>query len=649
VLRRSLSVLVILSVSTVAGARFSAPVQIKTAPQAQGRYFDPHNHWNGVLPYRLYGGISETGRREIDALLRSPQGDELKRLLPASDDEQARARIHEYLAHHVISRAQAGGGRAVVQKNELREYPPLFKILDELEARLMRLLWQELQAGRDSLSSSAERMAAGTQTLRQFIDCPAPDDPKLVKHLLQSVLTANPQNDFDAAYVARSLIKIPSLRLQLQATLDELAYQQIGYVEMSQPITRFIPTSADRKSPPAGFLADEMTSALLESEATGGPQLRWLPMLLTGMLADDGRGRSLVLGKESGQCESAGPDPAPMLKPLLPDSDGKSLLERVLAEPMVIGFDMASPERSCFTQKGAEHFATALHIAFAVAQAQHKRLVAHVHVGEGFPVYASASAGISCENPKAPRQMQPLQIKYQGNQPLHFINAENNIEMLLNSVEMFRDRLRGGVAKFDDHVEVRFAHVTHATLRQAKRMRQLHIVADVNLTSNLATGALTLHGADVWDGFDITSYRPLAPGDLKRLSENPDNARLFKSHSLIKLLIAGVPVVLGTDGGGVEHSTMVTEYALAEAIINAAWEGFGEDRLESLLYDDAKHEPTKRLSPAELLWMKQAISLKKLYENQHEHYRFISAAPGTAPRWPSPRPAQKIWKRLSPP
>ena len=31
-----------------------------------------------------------------------------------------------------------------------------------------------------------------------------------------------------------------------------------------------------------------------------------------------------------------------------------------------------------------------------------------------------------------------MQIKYQGSVPLHFINAENNIEMLLNGVGVWR-------------------------------------------------------------------------------------------------------------------------------------------------------------------------------------------------------------------
>jgi hypothetical protein len=660
VIRRAFIVTFLLGsliVPTLAQARFSTQVIIKNAPQAPGRYFDPHNHFNGVIPYRLFGGITATGQREIDVFLKSPHGAEIKRLLPASDDQQARVMILEFLGHHTLTRRAADGGRVQVAKPEVRKEAQLYKLLDDLENRLMKLLWQELQAARTTLTSSEERMAVGAQTLRQFLACEPADDPKSVKHLLQSVLTANPQNDFEAVYVARGLIKMPSLRAQLEATLNVLAHDQIGYVEMSQPITKFFVGSADKKTPPSGFLAEEVKTTLLKAESAGGPQLRWLPMLLTGMLADDGHGKSVVLSKESGQCENSGPDPAPMLKPLQPDSDGKSQLERVLAEPMVVGFDMASPERSCFTKSGARHFAEALAITFRAAQAESKRLVAHVHVGEGFPVFVTPSgkgtgdagngSDVSCENPKAPREMQPLQIKYQGNLPVHFINAENNIEVLLDSVEAFRKELKGEVARFDDYVEVRFGHVTHANLRQARRMRELHIFADVNLTSNLATGALTLHGFDVGFGYESGSYRPLAPGDLKRLAENPESARLFKDHSLITLLVEGVSVMLGTDGGGVEHSTMVAEYALAGTIIDAAWEGFGEDRFELVVNDSKKVKLNKRLlSSEELAWMKQAVSLKRLYENQQTHYRFISSPPGTTSRWRNDLQAQKIWKIL---
>src|SRR5699024_416897 len=63
--------------------------------------------------------------------------------------------------------------------------------------------------------------------------------------------------------------------------------------------------------------------------------------------------------------------------------------------------------------------------------------------------------------------------------------AQRNIGKLLEAVAT----VRASHPNLDKYVIIRFGHVTHATLKQAKRMAQLHVEADINLDSNIATSA----------------------------------------------------------------------------------------------------------------------------------------------------------------
>jgi hypothetical protein len=101
---------------------------------------------------------------------------------------------------------------------------------------------------------------------------------------------------------------------------------------------------------------------------------------------------------------------------------------------------------------------------------------------------------------------------------------------------------------------VRLGHVTHVDCATAEQMRELGLWADVNLTSNLATGVWWMHG----------SQEP-RPVDFKRVEES-----LLADHAVVTLANAGVSFVVGTDGGGVEHSTMEGEYRLLARLGNGA-------------------------------------------------------------------------------
>jgi hypothetical protein len=129
-------------------------------------------------------------------------------------------------------------------------------------------------------------------------------------------------------------------------------------------------------------------------------------------------------------------------------------------------------------------------------------------------------------------------------------------KMSINNIQVFIDALRA--AKYPGefpNVIVRFGHVTHVTKEQAENMAELGIRADVNLGSNLRTGSLTF----IEDLADAKRRRAVF-GDW-----NKDWASLVdRGHGLQQLLKAGVKAALGSDGQGVEITSIETEYHLAE-------------------------------------------------------------------------------------
>jgi hypothetical protein len=129
-------------------------------------------------------------------------------------------------------------------------------------------------------------------------------------------------------------------------------------------------------------------------------------------------------------------------------------------------------------------------------------------------------------------------------------------KMSENNIEVFIKALREPIeSKKYPNVIVRFGHVTHVTEKQAKEMAELGIRADVNLGSNLRTGSLTF-----LEDLEDAKRRRTVFGDW-----NKDWASLVdRGHGLRQLLKAGVKVALGSDGQGVEVTSIETEYHLAE-------------------------------------------------------------------------------------
>jgi hypothetical protein len=143
------------------------------------------------------------------------------------------------------------------------------------------------------------------------------------------------------------------------------------------------------------------------------------------------------------------------------------------------------------------------------------------------------------------------------------------------------ERAHPDVARY---VVFRLAHATWATPQQAQSMHDASVEADVNLESNVATGAypiarMPLGGAAILaNQVDPLAANPATNVQLNdllgSLVKDPNDALqvggILGNAALKYLLEARVRCLLGTDADGVEHSDIVREYEYAASLI-AYW------------------------------------------------------------------------------
>jgi hypothetical protein len=150
-------------------------------------------------------------------------------------------------------------------------------------------------------------------------------------------------------------------------------------------------------------------------------------------------------------------------------------------------------------------------------------------------------------------------------QPVHTEQANKNIKTLLRAVERIKLKDSG----IDDYVIFRFGHVTQADLDDAREMKRLNVEADINLESNISTRAyyteaLATAGPQRLKEQEQFEYNNL-PG---KVLSTGHAAEVLSGHSLKFMLQAGVRTLLGSDGGGEEHSDIGREYKLASELID---------------------------------------------------------------------------------
>lgn len=530
----------------------SAPAVRPTPALRPAGYFDPHSHLGGVLPWPAYAD------------------------LPA------------YIA------GLQGHGQGVGEADKLRFYTWLD---DDWYAA-------HRDAFGDRPFASNQRYGLGARATLALYPPHARMPAGSLDAVLDRIFTATPFTEFDSAYAFHGPAFTWLAQRDYQGDPEALgeALCTAGVLELARThITRSeqsISFIGGWKFDGHGFssrLQSILCSARKPRELAATfarlheapPRIRVILMTHTDQLGENVAGDEYQTFEHTGQCHAA---PLPAALKLSPDRMFDALLGRnrhgVDIVPhaartdffdTLVGIDTAGPELTCFSAAGMAYYTQLVDAVYRAAKARRAlgwrgKLLVHTHVGEGFTAYYARRP------PAQPWTFDDVFARVpvlDGNVVTNAAAPTGNIGMLLNAIA----QVRRTHPDLDRYVVVRFGHVTHATRAQAERMASLHIEADVNLDSNLATGAWSF--ADMPDGASLASKVARAAADPRTnfalndlpgfLLPDPDDAAavagVFGTDPLKYLLMAHVRVMLGSDGEGVEHSSMPREYALASSLV----------------------------------------------------------------------------------
>ncbi len=518
-------------------------------------YFDAHNHITGVLPYQAYANLP--------------------------------AYIHGLSAP----------GHPVGFDDRLA----LYRYLDDTWYR------QRGAALDDRLFSPADgqRFALGARGALVVYKGEVAGSASALDGTLERVLTATPWTEFDSAYAFRGGPAGAYLRDRFyggsderlnadlcKATILELARTHIDASEQSLPFVggwRF-----DRGT--SGAL--ETIECVLRAPADAGlraalsaaherlPSIKIVLMTHTAQLAALANVTSYSEWSRSGACSSVALPRALVTPPkavydgLMGWSQGKAVVPAGEARRYfddVVGIDTAAPETTCFTPQGMTQYEELIGAVYRASKARrragwHGKLLVHTHAGEGAVIdYA----------PSPPPQPWTFESLFAQLPPArrNAAQARANVSMLLGAIGDFERRHPDART----YVVFRLAHATWATPEQAQRMHDEGVEADVNLESNVATGAYPISRMPIGSDAVLGRIGPLARDPatnfelndlLGALVTDPADPQqvgdVLGAASLRHLLEAHVLCLLGTDAGGVEHSDIVKEYEYAGALI-AYW------------------------------------------------------------------------------
>ena len=528
-------------------------------------HFDPHNHLGGIIPYRILalyaratssadrGGRDILGGEDIVAELLAnaafvsqiEQELRLERPLTLAD-------VEDYLAHHEIisherpsvevlkvkpltptspdlkldhepvwmsalaygheARRRVVGSKALPQLEVIvlaRFFPVVRDMLERAESQDPPWGWAKdrLEAGTKVLGPIVEAMRKmEIPDYRQWLADPlsTPTDlAKPMKHLLQYTFTATPLTDFDTAYVARGFLLDPDLfKSPDKPPLTRDLILRGALRELTRQGVEYAEVSVSDKD--ITYCAEHKSSG-----EDGVPRIGWLLSIANNSVVDA------------------------KLSP--PDYD---MVKGYLEHPGIVGFSILAPERYDYTDKLEtlrDRLISLLEVCRDVCQDSGGRRVAHIHVGEGWPAWRVDPSEVNNVLLKRATVKPSVDAKAMEAREK---SAQRNIGAILSVLESAGPALVGST-------RVRLGHVTHSTPDLAERMRVLGVWADVNLTSNIATSAWYLDDAI----------------DLKRI-----DPKLFENHGIHAIADKNVSFVLGTDGGGVEHSALAVEAELMQHI-----------------------------------------------------------------------------------
>ena len=524
---------------------------------AEPEYFDAHNHFTGILPYYAYANlpafIAGVGNGSQSVSLAD------------------RLALYRYLAGTWYPAQGAALGN--------RLFSP---------AQGQRFAF----GARAALEVYAPRVAGSANDL---------------DGVLERVLTATPWTEFDSAYAFRGgpayeyLLSrfyggnAPHLDADLcRATILDLAQTDVHVSEQSLPFVGGWGFKDGRSAPLATIECalhanrDATVQAGLRAMDRPQPVVRFVLMTHTAQLATQPGGATYSEWSQTGACRDVAlplglrTSPQTIENALLARDDaGRDLLppaRRAEFFAGVVGIDTAGPETTCFTPGGMAYYRELVTAVYDAAKRRralgwHGKLLVHTHVGEGSVIDYAPDA------PPPPWTFANAFSTFPSSRS-NSAQAGINISILLAAIaQLERER-----PDLRDYVVFRMAHDTWANEAQAAAMHDQGVEADVNLESNVATGAYPLARAPAGEAALIhDDVAPLIADEdanfalndlLGVLVRDPDDplqtGYVLGNSSLRYLLEKHVRCLLGTDAAGVEHSGIVNEYRYAAALI-AYW------------------------------------------------------------------------------
>jgi hypothetical protein len=507
-------------------------------------YFDAHNHgYNGILPYYAFA--------DPNAFIHNPAD-------PAKVDLDHRRKLWAYLVTNF-----AGEGRQ----------PPL--------------------------TGPGNRIAPGAiATLRAYGNGIDDLTEEQINGALERVLTSTPWTEFDSAYAFRSAISsgyLPALfsdstaagKALCDASILALAVTHTAYSEQFLSFVGGWGNPASKLAIIRCFM--EEPAALASAGQVKGmpvPEIKVLFMTHTSELGatDNGQEWMEFASDPAGQCVPWQKPPAStsadeIRQALLgKDSAGNDLIEpneRAAYLNDVVGIDTAGPEITCFTSssnskdQGMDRYKALVRAVYSAAKERrsagwHGKLLVHTHVGEGGTTYLIENVPSGEAARFIFKSFPAIRMDPATGKPAHVEHSARNMKLLLKAVE----ELKSEISDLDDYIVFRFGHVTNADMEDALAMKRLGIEADINLESNISTGAYYLPELRPPDNSLLTERQQFEYNDLPaRLLASGHADELLSRHAFKYMLQAGVRTLMGSDGEGEEDSNIGREYKMAGDLI----------------------------------------------------------------------------------
>lgn len=579
----------------------SAAVYAETAQRDDGgpAYFDAHNHITGILPFYAYADLPAFVARTSNS----------------SDavSFEDRLALFRYLSDVWYPAHRESLGDRLFSPPDGQRF--------SLGARAV------LDVYRDRVAGSAVDLDGA----------------------LERVLTATPWSEFDSAYAFRGGPAIDYLQSRFyggdaarlnadlcKATVLDLAATHIAISEQSLPFIGgwgFRNGRSDRLQTiecTIDSAADPSVVSALKTMNEPMPDVKFVLMTHTSELATLPGGNTYSEWSKTGRCEPVALPVALRTPPetvyhalIGQDDEGRAVVDPPQRQKFldtVLGIDTAAPETTCFTPEGMAAYQRLIAAVYDAAKARrqagwHGKLLVHTHVGEGSVIdYA----------PVPPPQPWTFASVF-ATLPSTLTNsaqAQLNVDALLAAVAQF-ERTHPDVR---DYVIFRFAHDTWANQRQAAAMRDEGVEADVNLESNVATGAYPISRMPLGAPEVLHDYvNPLIGNPeanfalddvLGVLVKDPNDAlqvgTILGNASLKFLLEQRVRCLLGTDADGVEHSDIVKEYQYASALIaywnhtDSTFRELAAGVTQRTLFDDVRWHLTNMSTDAALPYERAA-------------------------------------------